>query len=262
MNRLLFAVSILGLSGHLIMAQEKAITIKREQNRQAIEFRTSDGKIFRTLDVDQQNPYKPNFTPQRSNARGVKVGHSFTEGLVSKPGKSNIAVSYSYKAYSEDNSQLQDVGESTLIVYDESGNEIFKKRIEADNAGEPLMASNGKYVAVAFGGVVYDDVTLKVGFTIYNVETKSEVFHISTNDLSGAWVAKDVFVFAVPEGGSDRTTTYFVFDTTRETLYKKSYPIKIYRGIKRFENLGVIFLLPPDAERIEKYETNFKKVEQ
>ena len=262
MNRLLLLFLLgFGLNAFttkILLGQNSVIEVKKEQKQSVVEswiaFKGADGKVTKTLTVSEENPYK-----SRTSSSSYR---SFTEGLLSNVTSSAIAVSYKYKVYSQEREQLQDLGESTLIVYDKTGKELFKQVINADNASEPLVAPNSNYVGVYFGGLVYDAVTKKIGFSIYDLRTKSILFEISTKDIAGASVYEDVFVFSVPETGRDQPRTYFVFDTRTGILYRKTYSLGDVRAIKRFNNDGIVFLLPPDKERVETYTKYFAIIEQ
>lgn len=236
--------------------QDKPIVVKRALNESTIEFRNSKGEVSKALNVKDANPYKNGIESSGATEPGRKGGHFSTQGLVSNVTDGEaIAVSYSIKVFSAEVEQLQDVGESTLLVYDKTGNEIFKQSIKADNASQPLIAPNAKYVGVYFGGLVHDAVTLKNGFSVYDVSSGSLVYDISTPFMAGAAAFGDIFVFSHQDQGQRQT--HYVFDTISGILYKKTYSIEEARYIKRFDNKSIVFLLPPDNERTESYDKHF-----
>lgn len=237
-------------------AQPSAISVKRADGTSVIEFKDSGGKVSKKLDVEALNPYKTGASARTSGTSG----HAFTEGLVSDVNRVGVAVVYHWVVYSEDRTQLQDQGESTLVVYNTSGKEVFRKTIDADNAHDPLLSPNGKYVAVALSGLVHDAPTRRTGFVIYDVATKAVVFELNLKDLISGVASDDVFVFSEPIADADQSVMYYVFDSRTASVYKHAYPRSIYPFIKRLENDRVVFLLPPDAERYETYKKHFTQL--
>jgi hypothetical protein len=256
-------ILILIVSGEIkLLAQKKTIYVKSSQIgtkvESLVEFRGSNGEILKVLDVSSENPYKDRVV---SSSDGQVYGY-FTQGLLSNETDSAIAISYSQKVFSEGHMQYQDLGESTLLVYDKSGNERFKKVIKADNAAEPLMAPNMKYVGVYFGGLVYDQITRKIEFIIYDLASGSILYTITAPDIAGANVSQDIFIFSIPEGDAKGSRTYYIFDSLTGLLYKKTYELSVGRMIKKFENKGVVFLVPPNSERVESYPEYFTVVKK
>jgi hypothetical protein len=234
-------------------AQQAGISVKHTGGKSVVEFKDSAGKVSKTLDVEAVNPYKTGASARMSGTSG----HIYTEGLVSEGNKAGVAIAYHWVVYSEDRVQLQDQGESTLVVYNASGKEVFRKTIDADNAHDPLLSPNGKYVAVSLSGLVHDAPTLRTGFVIYDVATKAVVFERNLRDLMSGVASDDVFVFTEPMGDADNSMMYYVFDSRTASVYSHAYSRSIYPFIKRLENDRVVFLLPPDAERYETYKKHF-----
>lgn len=234
-------------------AQQAGISVKLTGGKSVIEFKDSGGKVSKTLDVEAVNPYKTGASARTS----ATSGHTFTEGLASDGNKAGVAVAYRLVVYSEDRVRLQEQGESTLVVYDASGKEIFRKTIGADNAHNPLLSPNGKYVAVTLSGLVHDAPTRRTAFVIYDIATKAVVFELNLNNLMSGAANEDVFVFAEPMDDADKSMMYYVFDSRTASVYNHAYPRSVYPFIKRLENDRVVFLLPPDAERYETYKKHF-----
>lgn len=237
------------------VAQKNAIEVRAVQNKTFVDFKNSNGTITKTLNIEALNPYN-NF-----QAKGTRSGSAwtFTESLLSESGKSALAVSHSVKVF-EGDFQLQQLGETTLVVYNDSGSEIFKQIIQADNGYWPLVSANLKYAAISFTGLVHDGVTAKVGFSIYDIRTKSLVLDFPTSDVSYAWSLGDIFLFSAADSGYEGTRTYYAFDTNTGKLFKKQYYRNELSKIKRFGPDGIVFSVSPEVERTENYLTHFSPV--
>jgi hypothetical protein len=248
--------SLIGIAiPHISQAQDDTVLVKRIDKKTILEFKKRDGKLIKEINVDDSTPY-----PKEFNNGNSRVAHVMRKAVPSIVVKSGVAVTYRAIAFTEHSEQLQEAGETTVVVYNRSGDELFREKLPLDNAGEPLLSPNGKYVGVWYGGLVPDQETRKIGFTIFDIHKKVKLLEISTVDCNG-WVSDDMFIFKVSEGTVDhRKNTYYAFDTRSGSLYSKSYVMPELRLLKRFENAGAVLALSKGSERIEKYETHFIKV--
>ena len=86
------------------------------------------------------------------------------------------------------------------------------------------------------------------------------IYDVGAKNIGGGFVQSGLMIFRI---GVDRNhSTYYVFDPDSGILYERTFDMIEMKLLKRFDEKGVVFVLPPDAERIEEYNKYFKVVKK
>lgn len=179
---------LMAFMAHGVNAQEKRITYSRVGNEtKIVEFKDEQGTVVKTLDVEANNPYGKGFvSPKVDNLReGESVADFFTEGLVSKIANDKVSVAFRYNAYSPESQLLLELSEATIYVYDELGKITNEYVIDKYAVNRPLLANNGNYLGVYYGGLVHSDELVSVGIRIYDLRTNEIVHDIQVPEVAG-----------------------------------------------------------------------------
>jgi hypothetical protein len=127
-------------------AQKTEITLDRSKDRKPLTLLFKDkstGKMIQTINLDSVNPYKKSYAskiPVSLKSQGVKVSRALTSIYVASELQNFIAVSFAYNPFDQDNIPIDDMRESTVIVYNGMGEEIYKLSHLPFDAQAPLIS--------------------------------------------------------------------------------------------------------------------------
>lgn len=232
-------------------SQDRIIT-QTTNNETFLEFKNGNGQILKSLNIKELSPYTNEFKPAYTGTRKLRF---FTESNASTPGKAfgivcHRVVVYEQETYPEKGDyQRQDLGQSTVVIYDSTGSEVWRKIIPIDNAIWPYVTPNGRYATIGYVAGSYGQ-SGKSGFMVYDVKTNTVVLDFQ---CTPAYVWQFDDLFTISEWDSERYT-YYAFDTQQLVLRKKTYTRSESSMIKRHDPKGLIFLVPPDKERLDRYD--------
>jgi hypothetical protein len=137
---------------------------------------------------------------------------------------------------------------------------IFQHRLIMEYAQTPFISMNGKYRGLYFGEMTHDGNAKQIGFKIYDIVAGKPLYEIEAKNIGGAFAKSTIMVFRVLVDSNH--STYYVFDSITGLLYEKTYDRREMGLLKRFDEEGAVFVLLPDAERTERYDSHFKVVKK
>lgn len=218
---------------------------------------SATNSIIKELSVNEYNPYK-NYRPLNSKSADETrtIIAERVEAAFPKESSGFVGISFRYDPYDSEGFLIEKMRESTVVLLNKSGNEVFRLDNLPFDASEPLASENGKYLGFHFGSIVYGDVTEDIGFQIYDVESNSILYEVRTDDIAGSFIQGGVFIFGVPIDRHHRT--YYIFNPSNQKLYYKTLNYQEQVLQNRFTREGVIYNLIGGGTRLEKYDENFK----
>jgi len=263
---LVVSISILFYANNTF-AQECSIVLKRTDDlKQFKEFIIVSSEGDTTfLDYHNSNPYlkeQPD-TVKKLIDSGIIIHPSHKESIPSRKNINYAGVSYIFRAYdNEEWLQIEELIESTVLVFNCSGNEIYRVSNFESDAQEPLISSNGNYLGFHYGTGGYELSNYISGFRIYDVKRDLLLHDIKDHEIegyvAGGYKENDIFAFRV--GLPEKHSYYYVFETTNGILYRRKFSSYEIGMRIRFEKDAVIFNTKSGEQISEKYSDTFEVV--
>ncbi|AUP77920.1 hypothetical protein [Flavivirga eckloniae] len=240
-----FTVFILLLFGFLWSGygQEKKIKYNYNDNGQveSISFGNQHNKGFvKKKELEEINPH---YNISNKNVLGKSTNQWHSTSFTMNP-KKYVGVSFISESFDNDMHKR----ESTIHVYNSLGKEIAIFNKLPEDCLDPMISENGKYLGFYYGtDIAHSGSLVNRGFRIYDIK-KKKIFKEIKGEVRGSVALGNLLVFNIRTEGNN--TEYYVFDTFKDTLYKKYFRQKELWYFKNFSDDGMLLLLPSGQEKI------------
>jgi hypothetical protein len=130
-----------------------------------------------------------------------------------------------------------------VLVFDNLGNCIYKNNSLDTDINNAVITEDGKFISLNYGAVDESGILIKDGYRIINISKREIVFERNYDDLAGSVVRNNLIINAhdIHQAACD-STTFEVFDGSRNNLYINTYSFKELKNFKGITTKGFEFL--------------------
>jgi hypothetical protein len=130
-----------------------------------------------------------------------------------------------------------------VFAFDSLRSCIYNNNSLDININNAVITEDGKFMALNYGVEDEFGTLIKNGYRIININTREIVIERNYDDLSGSVVRNNLIIHAhdIHHTTSD-STTFEVFDGSRNTLYINTYSFKELKNLKGITTIGFEFL--------------------
>ncbi|MGC3946370.1 MAG: hypothetical protein QM762_17930 [Chryseolinea sp.] len=244
-----------------------------------IEFRSSDSRLMKVVDVRSSNPYlklKYPFTEKSGRVQyilkaedkipvlklffGDSRGNATKLNPVALSTMSDVAESKNHVVVS-DHLMLHGSGvlgiKSRATIYNNDGSTLTVLPENNDGYIGPVVTSNGHFLATNYGDIVVDaeySLLPSPGFRIYDLNTKAVVFDLQPlGEIQSPVAVENLIVQVIVTSGRHE---YFVIDSSQRQLYRKSFTVEEVGRFVRFSQEGFV-IKDAAGERLLRYDMDF-----
>lgn len=147
----------------------------------------------------------------------------------------------------------------SIIVFNDSGIQIYKNTFQNLNVKGIALTENAKYLSFIYGVEDEKGILLPSGYQIINLKTKSVIFEKHHPNIGHPIVNHNLLINGFQAYNENIELIYEVFDSDKGVVYTKGYSNDNLRDLEKILDNGILFSDKKGNNWIDYFEQNFTK---